>query len=43
MKNGRLKFFWEDDFADFETAIRKVRENDEIYDADSVYNILRSK
>ena len=47
-----LKNIWEDDFVDFETAIRKVRENDEtfinfneisIHDADSVYNILRSK
>ena len=52
MKNGWLKFFWEDDFVDFVTAIRKVRENDEtfinfneisIYDAGSVYNILKSK
>ena len=47
-----LKNIWEDDFVDFETAVRKVRENDEtfinfneisIHDADSVYNILRSK
>ena len=47
-----LKNIWEDDFVDFETAIRKARENDEtfinfneisIHDADSVYNILRSK
>ena len=47
-----LKNIWEDDFVNFETAIRKVRENDEtfinfneisIHDADSVYNILRSK
>ena len=47
-----LKNIWEDDFVDFETAIRKVRENDEtfinfneisIHDADSVYNILISK
>ena len=47
-----LKNIWEDDFVDFETAIRKLRENDEtfinfneisIHDADSVYNILRSK
>ena len=45
-----VEFFkkdWEDDFIDFESSIRKVRQNDETFttinDEDSIYNILRSK
>ena len=47
-----LKKIWEDDFIDFESAIRKVQQNDKtfinfdeisIFEEDSVYDILRSK
>ena len=47
-----LKKNWEDDFIDFESAIRKVQQNDKtfinfdeisIFEEDSVYDILRSK
>ena len=47
-----LKKNWKDDFIDFESAIRKVQQNDKtfinfdeisIFEEDSVYDILRSK
>ena len=47
-----LKKIWEDDFIDFESAIRIVQQNDKtfinfdeisIFEEDSVYDILRSK
>ena len=47
-----LKKNWEDDFIDFESAIRKVQQNDKtfinfdeisIFEKDFVYDILRSK
>ena len=47
-----LKKIWEDDFIDFESAIRKVQQNDKtfinfdeisIFEEDSVYDFLRSK
>ena len=54
-RNGQLNFFlknWEDDYIDFEIAIRKVHQIDKtfinfdeicIFDEQSVYEILKSK
>ena len=52
MGNWILKKNWEGDFIDFESAIKKVQQNDKtfinfdeisIFEEDSVYDILRSK